>query len=157
MFSWNWKTAAFSASCRAVLFALAVLRSGRSSALKAMCVELLLAGVLAGFQGAFTERMRRLEPPWRATLVCATGIALINHPFEFLVHILAGTPHTGRGIALSFLYTLCATRISLHLMRQGLFLTGPGGRAFSDDLRALPWAMLRGLIYRSTEPEHIKH
>jgi hypothetical protein len=151
---WNWKTAVFSVFIRAALFAVFALRAGPPAVLKAVLIEFAITAAVAGFQGALTQKLRLLEPPWRATLLCAGAVAIVNHPAEYVLHSLARTPSTPAGIALSLVYTVIATRFSLYVMRQGVFLAGRSGNSFSEDLRRVPVLIARfaGLRDPSSRP-----
>jgi hypothetical protein len=90
------------------------------------------------------QSFRSQKPSWRTTLVCAGIIAGIAHPAECFVHAWAGTPNATAGIALSFVYTLIATRFSLHAMHHGAFIAGTDSRPIWDGLRQLPF-LIAGL------------
>ena len=132
------------------MFAVAALSAGLPAILKAILIEITITAVVAGFQGMLTEKLRMLEPAWRTTLVCACAVALLNHPAEYLLHTWMRTPRTGAGICFSLAYTLIATRFSLCVMRQGLFLAGVEGVSFAEDLRRLPALLARMAGFRSS-------
>jgi len=96
---------------------------------------------IAGFQGSVVQRLRTIEPPWKAVLLATAAIAGVIHPLETLLHRWAGTPHLSRGILASVIFTLLATAFTLHVMRQGAFLSGER-RSFREDLTRIPELIL---------------
>jgi hypothetical protein len=135
------------------------LGAGRATACRAFLIELAVSTALAGFQGAISQAMRRIQPVWRATLLCAGAVAIINHPIEFLLHSLVHTPNAPTAIFFSLVYTLVATRCSLYLMRHGLFVAGVEGRPLVEDLKRLPvvFARLLGFLPSTQQPGGLEH
>jgi len=135
---WNWKTAALSVFFRVLLFGALAHGGGMSAVLTAVAIELVITATLAGFQGALVQALRRVNPTWLSTLICAAAYAAANHPAEYVLHSALGTPHTPAAIAVSFAFTLVATRFSFVAMQRGVFVAGRKGLPFYEDLRCIP-------------------
>ena len=121
---WNWKSALFSALGRAPIFFAANLQSGSRAALAAFTTELVYRAVTAGFYGALTGYFARLPARRFGTLAALVTLPALAHSMEYLVHWFAGTPHITTAIVASIAVSACTTRISLFLMRRGLFVAG---------------------------------
>jgi hypothetical protein len=135
---WNWKSALFSSSIRALIFFFANLSAGLHAASGAMAAEFAYRAIFAGFYGSLTQAFRRAEPAWKATLVAMILLPTISHALEFLVHFLRGTPNLKTSIASSVLFTAISTSYNLYAMRRGALVVGEGSGSVWDDLRRTP-------------------
>jgi len=135
---WNYKSALFSSTIRALLFLFANLRSGCHAASGAMLAEFLYRAVTAGFYGALTQSFRRVQPPWKGTLGALVVVPLVTHSIEFTIHYLRGTPNLKTSMIASICFTLVSTSFNLFAMRRGALVSGRGAWSIADDMRALP-------------------
>jgi hypothetical protein len=142
---WNWKSALLSSLFRAAIFFFANWRAGSRAAVGAMLVEFLYRSVTAGFYGTITQKLRRLEPPWRAALTASVVQPAVGHSLEWLVHKLQGTPNLRASMAASVTFTVISSVFNLFAMRRGHFIVGEGSRSLLDDLRHVP-VLLRDFI-----------
>jgi hypothetical protein len=143
---WNWKSAAVSASMRAPIFFAANLQSGVDAATAAFLTEFIYRVTFAGFYGALTECFARRRARRAATVQALLVLPALAHSVEYVVHWLAGTPHIATAIAGSIAMSVATTRISLFLMRRGLFVAG--GQSLSADVRDLSRLVARLLTRR---------
>ncbi|MFN2977073.1 hypothetical protein [Terriglobus aquaticus] len=134
---WNWKTAAFSALMRGVMFLLINLRAGQGKAVRAMVVEALYAISISGLAGALTQRLRHAEPRRLTAVVVLLFIPLLVLTGEALVHAATGTPRLARSMAGSFLFAALGSGFNWFAMSRGAFVTGEG-RSFGRDLLLVP-------------------
>ncbi len=135
---WNWKSAAFSSTIRAVIFFCTNFAAGWSAALGAMLAEFLYRAVTAGFYGALTQAFRRAEPAWAAGVVVMILLPAASHSVELAVHLLRGTPKILSSLVASVVFTAVSTLFNLYAMRRGALLVGSGAGSIGADLRRMP-------------------
>lgn len=140
---WNWKSALVSAIGRAPIFFIANLPAGRSAAVAAFATEFVYRVVAAGFYGALTAFFARRKSKRLATALALVVLPALAHGVEYVVHLLAGTPHIAPAIVASVGVSMLTTRFSLFVMRRGLFVAG--GQSFGADVCELGRLLLRGL------------
>lgn len=142
---WNYKSALFSSTIRALLFLFANLRSGWHAATGAMLAEFIYRAITAGFYGALTQSFRRVQPPWKGTLGALLIVPLITHTIEFTLHYLRGTPNLKTSMIASICFTFVSTSFNLFAMRRGALVSGRDAWSIADDMRALP-ALIAGFL-----------
>lgn len=123
---WNWKSALLSSLWRGLVFAVLAARGGWWAAGAAGGVEILLQAVAAGFSGAVTQAFHRVRPAWQGVGVAAVLILCIQHPLEFALHGVRGTPHWRSGILISMVFSVAAAAVNMGLMRRGYLMVGDG-------------------------------
>src|SRR5581483_1163910 len=139
---WNWKSALFSSTLRALVFLFANLAAGWHAAVGAGLAEFLYRGISAGFYGAITQALREAEPEWMACVAAMVILPLVSHSIEAAIHILRGTPKIITSIVSSAIFTTISTLFNVYAMRRGALVTGDGGDTIAGDLRRVP-----GLIW----------
>jgi len=142
---WNWKSAVFSSSLRALVFLFANLAAGWQAATGAMLAEFLYRGVTAGFYGAITQAFGAVQPAWCAGVFVAVLLPVLSHSLEISVHIARGTPRIITSLISSVCFTIFSTLFNLYAMRRGALIVGDGARPMSDDLRRIP-ALIAGFV-----------
>lgn len=140
---WNWKSALVSAMMRAPIFFAVNLQAGLDAAAAAFVTEFIYRVCSAGFYGALTAYFARRRQQRAATIQALVMLPTLAHSVEYLVHWLAGTPHIATAIGGSIAISVATTRISLLLMRRGLFMAG--GQSFAADVRELVLIVVRAL------------
>ena len=135
---WNWKSAVFSSSTRAILFFCANLAAGWRAAMGALLTELLFRGVTSGFYGAMTQNFRKVAPAWQAAVTVMILLPLSSHSLEFLVHYLRHTPKLTTSIVSSVIFTAFSTLFNWYAMRKGALVVGTGSQSVGRDLLAMP-------------------
>jgi hypothetical protein len=136
--TWSWKAAAMSAALRAATFFATNLRAGRYDAVRAMLVEAVFAVFASGLMGAVSQRLRLAHPLWATALVVWLAMPFTMLLAQFGVHKLAGTPHLGTGLAVSFVFAAIASSFSWYAMRNGALLGGDASTSLVHDVRHLP-------------------
>ena len=121
---WNWKSALLSSLWRGLVFAVLAARGGWWAAGAAGGVEILLQAAAAGFSGAVTQAFHRVRPAWQGVGVAAILILSIQHPLEFALHGMRGTPHWRSGIMISMGFSVAAAAVNMGLMRRGYLMVG---------------------------------
>lgn len=142
---WNYKSALFSSTLRALLFLFANLRSGWEAATGAMLAEFVYRAITAGFYGALTQSFRHVRPPWKGTLAALVLVPTLTHSIEFAIHYLRATPNLKTSIIASVCFTLVSTTFNLFAMRRGALVSGHGAWSISEDVRALP-SLIAGFL-----------
>lgn len=136
---WNYKAAITSATVRSLLFLVANATAGWPAALAAAATEFAYRAATAGFHGALTQHLGRVEPArvgWLAAMVC---LPLLGHGGEMFVHWTRGTPNLGVSLAASMSLTALSTSFNLFAMRRGVLVVGvPGRQSLWSDLQMLP-------------------
>jgi hypothetical protein len=135
---WSWKAAACNAVIRAAMFFITNLRSGHWVATKAMLVEAIYAVLVGGLIGAISQQLRRAKPLWATALVVWIGLPGTMLLVQVAIHRIAGTPHLGGGLVISFCLAALASAFSWYAMRQGAMLGGIDQTTITHDLSVLP-------------------
>jgi hypothetical protein len=135
---WNYKTAVLSALVRAGIFFAGNAKAGYDAAGAAMLTEFCFRFATSGFYGALTQRFRRVEPAWAATIGAMVLLPALAHSLEFVVHSWRGTPELAASMVASIAFTMISTAFNLFAMRRGALVVGTGTRTLVDDLRAMP-------------------
>ena len=136
--AWSWKSAGLSALLRAATFFATNLRAGRFDAIRAGLVEAVFAVFAAGLMGAISQRLRLAKPIWATGLLVWLGMPLAMLLAQFGIHKLAGTPHMGTGLTVSFCFAAVASSFSWYAMRHGVLLGGDASTSLVHDVRHLP-------------------
>ena len=144
---WSWKAAACNAFLRAATFFLTNLRSGRWEATKAMLVEAIFAVFVGGLIGAISQQLRRAKPVWLTALFVSFVLPAVMLLAQYGVHHLAGTPHLGSGLAVSFLLAALASAFSWYAMRHGAMLGGTDQTTLRHDMVMLPKVVFRIMTF----------
>ena len=144
--AWSWKAAGMSALLRAATFFATNLRAGRFDAVRAGLVEAVFAVFAAGLLGATSQRLRLTKPIWATGLFVWLGMPLAMLLAQFGVHKLAGTPHMGTGLTVSFCFAAIASSFSWYAMRHGVLLGGDASTSLVHDVRHLPRIILNYVL-----------
>ena len=134
---WNYKSAVASASVRSLLFFATTLSAGWNAA-TAFLAEYLFRFCTAGFYGALTQRIGRIEPERLSMALAIIVLPTVAHTMEFVVHWARGTANLQLSIAVSMAFTVVSTAFNVFAMRRGVLRCGPGAGTMLDDLRRLP-------------------
>jgi hypothetical protein len=143
---WSWKSAAVSALLRASTFFATNLRAGDARAVRAALVEAVFAIFAAGTMGAISQRLRLARPAWMTALVVWLAMPMAMLLLQFGVHKLAGTPHMGTGLLVSFCFAAVASSFSWYAMRHGALLGGDAQTSLTHDARHLPRILLNYVL-----------
>ena len=144
--AWSWKAAALSALFRAATFWLTNLKAGSHKALHALLVEAVFAILAAGLLGAVSQQLRCAQPYWATATIVWLFMPLVITLAQFGVHHLAGTPHLGTGLTVSFLFAAIASSFSWYAMAHGALLGGADSTTLEHDARILPRIILNYIL-----------
>ena len=127
-----------SALVRGLLFFTTNLSAGLGAATGAFVAEVIFRVCTAGFYGALTQRIGRIEPEGRSMLIAMVVLPSLAHGLEFAVHWLRATPNLTVSLTASIGFTVISTAFNVYAMRRGVLTCGPGSGSILDDLRRLP-------------------
>jgi hypothetical protein len=139
---WNYKSAVLSTLLRALVFFAVNLTAGLEAATAAVITDLSFRFILAGFTGALTQALGRLQPPARGTLAAFVILPAVAHTLEWFVHWWRGTVMLAASVAASLVFTAVSTLFTLFAMRRGVLIVGEGGGSLLSDLRRMPRLVL---------------
>jgi hypothetical protein len=135
---WNSKAALLSAMFRGSIFLIASIRSHHAGRSSGVLAEALFGAMNAGFFGTVTQALRFARPKWLAELLLAGIFPLLFQVGDVCFHSAFGTEVFRSGLIASAVFTALSATFNLYIMRRGTLLTGEEGKAFSQDLSALP-------------------
>ena len=135
---WNYKSALWSALVRGLLFFATNLSAEWHAASGAFLAECAFRICTAGFYGALTQRIGRIEPETRSMGIAMIVLPTIAHSLEFLVHWGRSTVNLELSMTVSIAFTMISTAFNVFAMRRGALVCGPGSGSMLDDLRRLP-------------------
>lgn len=136
---WSWKTAAVSATLRAIIFLVTNRRAGLLPDLGAGAVEALFAIFASGLLGAITQRFRDTRPLWATALTVWLIMPALMTAAQLEVHRWGHTPHMKTGLLASFIFAAIASGFTWFSMRRGALLVAEGvDDSIGHDLRVLP-------------------
>lgn len=135
---WNGKAALLSAMFRGCIFLIASIKSHHAGRSSGVLAEALFGAVSAGFFGTLTQTLRFARPKWLADLLLAGILPLSFQVGDFYFHAALGTQVFRIGMIASAGFTVFSSAFNLYIMRRGTMLIGEEGKAFSQDLSALP-------------------
>ena len=67
-----------------------------------MLVEAIFAVFVGGLIGAISQQLRKAKPLWVTALFVSLASPAVMLLAQYAVHRLAGTPHLGNGLVMSF-------------------------------------------------------
>jgi hypothetical protein len=135
---WNWKSAVFSTSIRALIFLFTNLTAGWRAAAGAMAAEFVFRAVTSGFYGSLIQAFRNAEPAWTASLTVLILLPLVPHSLEFGIHLARGTPKLAPSMIASVAFTEISTLFNLYAMRRGALVVGSEASSMAADMRRIP-------------------
>jgi len=132
---WNWKCALMSATVRSLVY-MAAMAHGRGDKMAVAVVEMIYVTLTAGFFSAMQQRSLGLRSRALGNFMVAFGVPGLSQGLDCAVHGLAGAA-PARATLVVCIFTGVSALFHLHVMRNGVFLTGQG-RSLADDFRRIP-------------------
>jgi hypothetical protein len=130
--SWNWKCAMMSATARSLVYLAAVARGGGHGAMAIVLVETGYVTMTAGIYAGLQQQALRLRMRWLGDLIIVAGVPLLSQSLDWLTHRLSGPPVAVRATIAVSIFALISAMFHLHVMRNGVFLSGQGRSLFHD-------------------------
>lgn len=135
---WNWKCALLSATVRSAVYVAALAHDRLHSAPMLVAVEIAYVTLTAGLWAGLQQRALGLRSRLAGNAAIAVGVPGLAQFCDWLAHHAVGPAAPPRALAAVCVFTLISALFHLHVMRRGVFLTGPEGRSLGDDFRRMP-------------------
>jgi hypothetical protein len=143
---WNWKCALMSATARSAVYALAMAHRGLRENLAVVLVEIAYVTLTAGAYAGMQQKALGLNSRLLGNLIVVLGVPGLAQALDWLVHRLSGAAATNGATLVVSIFTVVSALFHLHVMRNGVFLSGHG-RSLLDDFRRVP-RLLAGFVLK---------
>lgn len=143
---WNWKCALLSATARSLVYLAAMARAGLRGSLAVVLVEIVYVTLTAGIYAGMQQKALGLRMRWLGNLIVVLGVPGLAQILDWAAHFVTGATVTGRATLAVSLFAALSALFHLHVMRNGVFLTGTG-RSLFDDFRRMP-RLIAGFIVK---------
>lgn len=134
---WNWKCALLSATARSLVYLAAMAHTGLHGRLAVVLVEVAYVSLTAGIYAAMQQKALGLRSRVLGNLIVIFGVPGLAQTLDWIAHRVTGAAAPERAILAVSLFAALSALFHLHVMRNGVFLTGYG-RSLSDDFRRMP-------------------
>jgi len=139
---WNWKCALLSATMRSGVYLAAMARTAAHGRLAVVAVEIVYVTLTAGLYAGMQQRALALRSRLLGNFAVAVGVPFLAQGLDWLAYRAVGSAAPPRALFAVCVFTLLSALFHLHVMRRGVFLTGPAGCTLADDLRRMPRLVL---------------
>jgi hypothetical protein len=112
-------------------------RSGPHGRLAVVLVEIAYVSLTAGVYAGMQQKALGLRSRWLGNLIVVIGVPGLSQLLDWFTHRVTGAPATGRATLAVCVFAAISALFHLHVMRNGVFLTGHG-RSLLDDFRRIP-------------------
>ena len=146
---WNWKCALLSATARSAVYLAAMhhgAHGGHANGRAVILVEVAYVMLTAGIYAALQQRALGLRSRSLGNLVVVFGVPALAQALDWVAHRMTGAAVPGRATLAVCAFAAISAFFHLHVMRNGVFLTGQG-RSLVDDFRRIP-RLIAGFVYR---------
>lgn len=134
---WNWKCALLSATARSLVYLAAMAHSGPHGRFAVVLVEVVYVTLTAGVYAGMQQKALGLRTRWLGNLIVVLGVPGLAQILDWTAHRVTGAAVTGRATLAVSIFAAVSALFHLHVMRNGVFLTG-SGRSLFDDFRRIP-------------------
>ena len=135
-----------SATARSAVCFAAMARMGLRSSLAATLVEIAYVSLTSGAYAGMQQKALALRPRLLGNFLVVVGVPGLAQALDWYVHRATGAPVTGRALVVVSIFTAVSALFHLHVMRNGVFLSGRG-RSLVDDFRRVP-ALIAGFAMK---------
>ena len=142
---WNWKCALLSATVRSLVYVAALAHDRLHSGAAIVAVEIAYVSATAGLYAGLQQRALTIRSRLLGNLLIVAGVPGLSQALNWLTHRAVGPAAPPRALVAVCIFTLLSALFHLHVMRRGVFLTGPAGRSLADDFRHMP-GMIVGFL-----------
>jgi hypothetical protein len=143
---WNWKCALLSATARSLVYLAAMARTGLRGSLAVVLVEIVYVTLTAGVYAGMQQKALGLRARWLGNLIVVLGVPGLAQVLDWTTHRVTGATVTGGATLAVSVFAAFSALFHLHVMRNGVFLTGTG-RSLSDDFRRMP-RLIAGFVVK---------
>lgn len=137
MTCWNWKCALMSATARSLVYLAAMSRSGPHHRSAGVLIEIAYVTLTAGIYAGLQQKALGLRSRLLGNIIIVVAVPGMAQALDWVAHRVtdASAPPTGT-LAVSIFAAISAL-FHLHVMRNGVFLSGQG-RSLLHDFRRMP-------------------
>ncbi len=143
---WNWKCALLSATARSLVYLAAMVHTGLRGSLAVVLVEIIYVTLTAGIYAGMQQKALRIPAQWLGNLIVVIGVPGLAQALDWLAHRVTGAAVTGKATLTVSIFAALSALFHLHVMRNGVFLTGTG-RTLFDDFRRMP-RLIAGFVIK---------
>jgi hypothetical protein len=134
---WNWKCALMSATARSLVCFVAMVHGGLRGSIAAVLVEIAYVSLTSGAYAGMQQKALALRNRALGNFIMVVGVPGLAQTLDWYVHRLSGAPVTGKALISVSIFTLISALFHLHVMRNGVFLSGRG-HSLAADFRQIP-------------------
>lgn len=132
---WNWKCAVLSATARSLVYLVAMARTGIRGSLAIVLVEIAYVALTAGIYAGMQQKALGLRSRLLGNLIIVFCVPGLSQALDWLTHRITGAPAPARATLAVCIFAAVSALFHLHVMRNGVFLTGQGRSLLSDFCR----------------------
>ena len=143
---WNWKCALMSATVRSIIYLTAMMRSSLRTSLSVVLVEMAYVTLTAGIYAGLQQKALGLRSRAMGNLIIVVGVPGLAQYLDWMAHRFLGAAATHKALLAVTVFTFLSALFHLHVMRNGVFLTGKG-HSLADDFRRIP-RLVAGFVAR---------
>lgn len=143
---WNWKCALLSATARSLVYLVAMAHIGLHGKGAIVLVEVAYVSLTAGIYAAMQQKALGLRSRALGNLIVVLGVPGLAQVLDWIAHRVSGAAAPERAILAVSLFAALSALFHLHVMRNGVFLTGYG-RSLLDDFRRMP-GLVAGFVVK---------
>lgn len=141
---WNWKCALLSATARSAIYLVAMTRTHHADSRAIALVEMAYVTLTAGIYAALQQRALGLRSRLLGNVIVVLGVPGLAQLLDWTTHLLSGAAAPQRATLAVCVFAALSALFHLHVMRNGVFLTGQG-RSLADDFRRVP-GLIAGFV-----------
>ena len=134
---WNWKCAIMSATARSLVYVAAMAHSSRADRGAVVLVEIAYVALTAGIYAALQQRALGMRSRVLGNCMVVLGVPALAQILDWATHRVTGAAASGRATISVCIFAAVSALFHLHVMRNGVFLTGHD-RSLGDDFRRIP-------------------
>ena len=121
-----------------MVYLAAMAHNGLRGSFAVVLVEIVYVTLTAGFYAGMQQKALGLRASWLGNAIVVLGVPGLAQALDWTVHRVSGAVVPGRATLAVSLFAALSALFHLHIMRNGVLLTG-SGRSLADDLRRIPW------------------
>lgn len=141
---WNWKCALMSALARSVVYVAAMAHS-RVDKGAVVLVEMVYVTLTAGVYAGLQQRALGIRSRLLGNFTVAFAVPVFAQVLDWAAHRVAGAASPARATIAVCSFAVISALFHLHVMRNGVFLTGGEGHSLAGDFQRIP-RLLAGFV-----------
>ncbi len=133
-----------SAVARSLVY-LAAMTHSRVDKGAVVLVEIAYVTLTAGIYAGLQQQALNLRSRLLGNVTVAFGVPVLAQALDWAAHRLAGAASPSRATVAVCIFAIISALFHLHVMRNGVFLTGGQGHSLAGDFRRIP-RLLAGFV-----------